>query len=94
LRPSEGWQQRLLQVNNALRNEMGAGSAPSSDAVQNALKEWDALIDLFVVGDAKVRVKVSEALQSDVDLQWNWILTPDLLEFMKTARETQATTEA
>jgi len=68
---------------------MSANTAPNSDVVQKALQEWDALIDIFVAGEAELRSKVEDALRSDSDLQWNWILTPDLQEFMTNARAGQ-----
>jgi len=91
---TDAWQQKLLRANGALRNEMGAGSLPDSGPTHAALKEWDSLVDMFVAGDADLRCKVAEALQSDVDLQWNWILTPDLLEFMKRPRPSQSQKES
>jgi DNA-binding transcriptional MerR regulator len=90
----DAWQQKLLRANGALRNEMEAGSSPNSDPTRAALKEWDSLVDMFVAGDNKLRLKVAEALQSDADLQWNWILTPDLLEFIKNAKASQSHKES
>jgi len=82
----EGDRMEWLQVVAAMRSQMTSGADSGSADVQQLLERWEAQIVEFTGGDRRLIAVVSNALDSDAELQDMWAIDAELQAFVQRAR--------